>query len=1041
MDPRQELVAYLHRQLVGPAGGEDETLDAPPDRQYLMGTLYPQEADLQRQLDVAAEELDGAGTEGAAEDTAPAADPIPESNSWLPSSLGFSFYTDATTIEIGCAGARYQTRAATGERGRRWERVPLPAETHTLGPDRDQVSVLDGRAELRVRRREFGTGQLVTVALVNIALHEQALGKAAQWDRMIFQVGLEARPVDGEIRQYPSVRLASRDPEEQELRLQYEHVRTHAVGHGCAVEEQYDEETRRVTGLKAAVMPEAEVSGVRAAGLRGSPVLNVLHLADLDVSVDQLREELGEFVSDYRAWYVGQLNADIPEWGRAAADRILARIGAAVTRIESGVRTLCDPRRPELLHAFRAANRAMAQQMRHSAPDQAGTRRSRRDAVLLDPEPNTDAAWRPFQLAFFLLALDGVAEPRHQDRATTDLIWFPTGGGKTEAYLLLAAFAMVLRRREPDGGGTAVLSRYTLSLLTTQQFQRAATTICALETQRRADPATYGQEPFSIGLWVGETTTPNTYEKARAAFDGERAATHPDDVFILDRCPWCGTRILPARKSPDIADYGVRAAADSFAFFCPRDECAFHDELPVAVVDEQLYDRPPTFVLGTVDKFARLAWEPRAGRLFGAESGNRPPSLVIQDELHLLTGPLGTTVGLYEAAVLGLCTTPDGIGPKVVASTATIRRSGEQVRALYGGDVQLFPPAGLDARHSYFAEPDTTRPGRRYIGVMAQGHTAGRAAVATAAAMLQGAWELPEEHRDAYWTLVAYHHSLRELGRTVTAAADDIPAQLAGLESGVGVRGLTEHQVKELTSNLPRAEQPVLLDRLEKHWQDPQMVSFLACTNMLSVGVDVKRLALMLMQGQPKTTAEYIQATSRVGRHSVPGLVVTFFNATRPRDRSHYEAFDVYHRSLYRHVEPTSVTPWSVPSRRRALHAALVILVRHRLGLTAENQAGLVLDHGPELEALVEELAARAEVCEPFAGETVRKELADLIADWEDAAREARKDGRELYYRTQGKGQSNLIKSFEQNYGLWETPNSMRNVDRECPVMVKGADL
>ncbi|MFE4665231.1 helicase-related protein [Streptomyces sp. NPDC056716] len=1041
MDPRQELVAYLYRQLVGPAGGETETLDAPPDRQYLMGTLYPQEADLQRQLNNAAEELEGAGTEGRAEDTAPATDPIPESNSWLPSSLGFSFFTDATTIEIGCTGARYETHAATGERGRRWERVPLPAETHLLGPDRDHLPVLDGRAELRVRRREFGNGRLVTVALVNTARQEQALGKAAQWDRMLFQTGLEARPVDGEIRQYPSVRLASRDPEEQELRLQYEHVRTHAVGHGCAVEERHDQETGRVVGLRAAVMPQAEVSGVRAAGMSGSPVLGVRHLADPRVPVDQLREELVEFVADYRAWYVGQLNAGIPEWGRPAAHRILARIGAALTRIESGVRTLCDPQRPELLHAFRAANRAMALQMRHSAPDLAGTRRSRREAVLLDPEPDGAAAWRPFQLAFFLLALDGVVDPRHQDRATTDLIWFPTGGGKTEAYLLLAAFAMVLRRREPDGGGTAVLSRYTLSLLTTQQFQRAATTVCALETQRRSDPATYGQEPFTIGLWVGETTTPNTYEKARAAFDAERAATHPDDVFILDRCPWCGTRILPDRKSSDIADYGVRAAADSFTFFCPREECAFHDELPVAVVDEHLYDKPPTFVLGTVDKFARLAWEPRAGRLFGAGSGHLPPSVVIQDELHLLTGPLGTTVGLYEAAVLGLCTTADGIGPKVVASTATIRRSGEQVRALYGGDVQLFPPAGLDARHSYFAEPDTSRPGRRYLGVMAQGHTAGRAAVATAAAMLQGAWELPEADRDAYWTLVAYHHSLRELGRTVTAAADDIPAQLAGLDAGAGTRELTDHQVKELTSNLPRAEQPVLLDRLEKHWRDPQAVSFLACTNMLSVGVDVKRLALLLMQGQPKTTAEYIQATSRVGRHTVPGLVVAFFNATRPRDRSHYETFDVYHRSLYRHVEPTSVTPWSVPSRRRALHAAFVILVRHRLGLTGENQAGLVLDRVPELEALADELAARAEVCEPTTGGAVRQELADLIADWEEAAREARKDGRELYYRSQGKGQSNLIKSFEQNYGLWETPNSMRNVDRECQVMVKGADL
>ncbi|MDW8808876.1 helicase-related protein [Streptomyces scabiei] len=1041
MDPRHELVAYLRHQLVGPAGGEHEMLDAPPDRQYLMGTLYPQEADLQRQLHLAAEEPEGTGTERAAEDTAPAGDPIPESNAWLPSSLGFSFYTDAATVEVGCAGARYVTHSATGERGRRWERVALPAEQHTLGPDRDHIEVLDGRAELRLRRRHFGVGQLVTVALVNTARHEPALGRTAHWDRMLFQVALEARPVDGDVLQYPSVRLASRDPEEQELRLQYRHVRTHAVGHGCAVEEQYGGTGDRVTGLRAAVMPEAEVSGVRAAGPSGSPVLDLRHLAAPDVPLEQLREELGEFAADYRAWYVGQLTAEIPAWGREAADRILGRIGAAVARIESGVRTLCDPGRPELLRAFRAANRAMALQMRHSARDQAGERRSRRDPVLLDPEPDPQATWRPFQLAFFLLALDGVADPRHPDRDITDLIWFPTGGGKTEAYLLLAAFAMVLRRGAPDGRGTAVLSRYTLSLLTTQQFQRAATTVCALETFRRDDPDTYGEEPFTIGLWVGEATSPNTYEKARAAFDDVRAAARPDDVFILDRCPWCGTRILPARKSPDIGDYGVRASADAFAFFCPRDECAFHDELPVAVVDEHLYDRPPTFVLGTVDKFARLAWEPRAGRLFGAGTANRPPSLVIQDELHLLTGPLGTTVGLYESAVLGLCTTPDGTGPKIVASTATIRRSGEQIQALYGGAAQLFPPAGLDARHSYFAEPDTSRTGRRYLGVMAQGHTAGRAAVATAAAMLQGAWELPEEHRDAYWTLVAYHHSLRELGRTVTAAADDIPAQIAGLDTGAGTRRLPDHQVQELTSNLPRAEQPVLLDRLEKPWDDPESVSFLPCTNMLSVGVDVKRLALMLMQGQPKTTAEYIQATSRVGRHTVPGLVVTFFNATRPRDRSHYETFDVYHRSLYRHVEPTSVTPWSVPSRRRALHAALVILVRHGLGLAAENQAGQVIDRLPEVERLVVDLAARADAREQGVGEDVRKELSALLADWEDAARQARKDGRELYYRSQGKGQSNLIKSFEQIYGLWETPNSMRNVDRECQVTVKGADL
>ncbi|AWK11606.1 helicase [Streptomyces spongiicola] len=1042
MDPRQELVDYLNRQLVGPVLGEDEILDGPPDRQYLMGTLYPQDADLQRQLTLAAEDGDGIGTEGAAADTDPADDPVPESNAWLPSSLGLSFYTDSPTLEISCGGARYRTLPADGEHGRRWQRIPLQDETHRVGPDQEvvpvPVPVLDGRAELRLRRRPLGAGQLVTVALVNAARTEPALGRAAQWERMLFQVGLGVRPCEGRVLQYPSVRLASRDPEEQELRLQYRHVRTHAVGHGCSVEEERDGGT--VTGLRAAVLPETEVPATRPAGLVGAPVLNVLHLADPALPVAQLRRELTEFTTGYRDWYEQQLRTEVPEWGRAAAERVLKRIGAAVARMESGVRTLCDPGCPELLDAFRAANLAMALQMRHSARDQAGSRRSRRDPVQADPAPDPEATWRSFQLAFFLLALDGVADPRHPDRNLTDLIWFPTGGGKTEAYLLLAAFVMVLRRRDPRGGGTAVLSRYTLSLLTTQQFQRAATTVCALETLRRADPGHFGAEPFTIGLWVGEATSPNSYDAAVKAAQDIRAAARPEDVFILDRCPWCGTRIVPEHRSGDHADYGIRAEAGSFAFFCPRDTCVFHDELPVAVVDQQLYDHPPTFVLGTVDKFARLAWEPRAGRLFGAETGCRPPSLVIQDELHLLTGPLGTTVGLYEAAILGLCSTADGTGPKVVASTATIRRSGEQVRALYGSEVQLFPPAGLDARYSYFAEPDTSRPGRRYLGVMAQGHTAGRAAVATAAAMLQGAWELPEEHRDAYWTLVAYHHSLRELGRTVTAAADDIPAQLAGLDAGAGVRPLADHQVQELTSNLARTEQPLLLDRLEKSWDQQDAVSFLPCTNMLSVGVDVKRLALMLMQGQPKTTAEYIQATSRVGRHNVPGLVVTFFNATRPRDRSHYETFGPYHRALYRHVEPTSVTPWSLPSRRRALHAALVILVRHRLGLSGENQAGELPARLDEARALAETLARKAGASDRHAAHAVRTELAEILAAWEEAARNAEQEGKELYYRGQGKGRHNLLKNFEQHGGLWDTLHSMRSVDRECQVTVKGAD-
>ncbi|AZQ38092.1 helicase [Streptomyces cyaneochromogenes] len=1045
MDPRQELVDYLTRQLVGPAGGDDEVLDAPPDRQYLMGTLYPQQADRRRRLDLAADDPEAPGAEQDAPDVDPAADPVPETNSWLPASLGISFYTDAVDVEVSCAAARYETQRNEPGRGRRWKRVPLTPETHPIGPDREEVPVFDGRAKIQLTRRSYGAGTLITVALVNEKRHNGADDKAPAWDDMLFQCRLSVRPAQGAVLPYPSVRLASRDPEERELRLQYRHVVTHAVGHGCAVREDRGEDGG-VELLACEALPRAEVPAVRAGGPLDAPALTISHLADPAVDRDQLREELAEFAASYHAWYVGQRSVEVPPWGREAAERILDRIRRAVTRIEAGVRTLCDLDRPELLDAFRIAQRAMLLQMRRSAPDQAGQRRHRADPVALDPPVDPNASWRPFQLAFFLLALDGVADPGHRDRETTDLIWFPTGGGKTEAYLLLAAFTIALRRIRGEGGGTTVLSRYTLSLLTTQQFQRAATTICALEHLRRTEPE-LGLEPITIGLWVGDTTTPNKFEAAKVAFDEQRAASHPEDVFILDRCPWCGTRILPPTWSSVRSDYGVRAEADEFAFHCTRDECAFHDHLPVAVVDQHLYEDPPTFVLGTVDKFARLAWEPDSGRLFGAGTGHRPPSLIIQDELHLLTGPLGTTVGLYEAAILELCTGPDGRPPKIVAATATIRRSAEQVRALHHQDVQLFPPSGLDARDSFFAVPDTGRPGRLYLGVMAQGHTAGRGAVATTASMLQGVHQLPEEHRDDYWTLVAYHHSLRELGRTVTAAGDDIPAQLWGLDEGVGVRPLGDGDVQELTSNLPRAEQPVLLDRLEKPWTDPRSVSFLPCTNMLSVGVDVKRLAYMLMQGQPKTTAEYIQATSRVGRHHVPGLVVTYFNATRPRDRSHYETFMDYHRALYRYVEPASVTPWSLPARRRALHAALVILVRHRLGLAAENRAGRITDHKEEAGRIADTLAERAATAERGATGAdadavradVRTELGYLLDDWYRQADTAAAEGKDLYYRSQGKGQHNLLKGFEQRYGLWETLNSMRSVDRECQITVTGA--
>ncbi|MFD8097446.1 helicase-related protein [Streptomyces malaysiensis] len=1042
---RDDFVAYLRRQLVGPAVAEDETLLDPPDRRYLMGTLYPRGAPLLEHSQDDGEEEVNETAAGSGEEDGFADDPVAEANAWLPSSLGFSLFTDARSIEVTCEASRYLTQRQGGRRS--WHRQPRLSTTKTVAVgERTPITVLDGHGRLHVRWRPFAEGHLVTCVLANAHDEEESLHKDR--DLMLFQVGVEATTLEGRILEYPSTRLNSRDQEEQELRVQYRDIVTRAMGHGCAVEWHDGSPQDEVTTVRAQVMPQQVVAHIKPDGPKDLPVLNLKHLSRPELTADELGAELNAFVLGYREWFATQQTQkrDLPSWAAAPAQRILDRIETAIERMTSGVAALTapTPSGEAARAAFRLANRAMALQMLHSRPELAGRRRRRNSDVLELTEPGDDYAWHPFQLAYFLLVVKGLMNPEHEDRKTVDLIWFPTGGGKTEAYLLTACFEILWRRLRfgAAGGGTAVLSRYTLSLLTTQQFQRTATAICALEYIRRGEdgvsPHDLGQEPISIGLWVGKETTPNKTSAAEDELATLKQMSEPDDRFLLERCPWCGTEIVPERHGHD-RDFGIRADGVTTSFFCPRDTCVFHERLPVAVVDEQIYEEPPTFVLGTVDKFARLAWEPKAGNLFGKD-GRRAPSLVIQDELHLLAGPLGTTVGLYETAILELCAWR-GVAPKVIASTATIRRSQEQIRGLYGRPTQLFPPSGLTAGKSYFASPDEDKPGRLYVGVMAQGHTASTSTVHVGAAALQAPKDVCDDDsvRDAYWTTVAYHNSLRELGRTITIARDDIPARLEHLtKDGTRRRQLDDDSVVELTSNIPRAAQPRLLERLGKNFKEAGSVSFLATTNMLSVGVDVPRLGLMVMNGQPKTTSEYIQATSRVGRRHVPGLIVTLFRSTKPRDRSHYESFGVYHRALYRHVEPTSVTPWSLPSRNRALHAVLTILVRHGLGLNAEDKAGDILDHTKGVARIRDLIVDHVRRADPEEAAAATEQLDQLIEFWQQEARSAHGDGGRLYYQSQGRSYTALLTDFGKQGGSWETAQSMRNVDRECFVRVKG---
>ncbi|MCU7730918.1 helicase-related protein [Actinoplanes sp. KI2] len=1068
-DVREDFVSYVRSQLVGPFDGDNEVIADTPNRRYLMGILFPGRVAAEEFIEEEGEQSEqpdnrAGGDENLFSDTS-----VTTANDFLPASQGFTFYTSARSLHVEVQAARYETlegaaaeaaiaalheplaepteqqdRDPRRQRTRRvWRRHPLAAEQVELTGPRPPIEVLEGRARLHVRWRPVADGALVTVTLVNAEVAEGDVKVDRLWDKMLLQTQITVTVADdGAILEYPSLAAASHDEEEEELRLQHRDARTHAIGHGCAVRWSG---SGTVDRLWSDVMPDLEVPRVSADARTTDPdatrAMDIAWLSDQQVSVELLHRSLSAFIGQYRSWAQGQrevVGRLAHRRQRDAAGRILARIDTAVVRMTRGAELLAND--ATVLQAFRLANEAMLRQMRHGRSDLAGSRRRRAEAVAMPGSYEPGPRWRPFQLGFALLTLTGLAgDDPDGERDIVDLIWFPTGGGKTEAYLLLAAFEIFHRRiRHGDrGAGTTILSRYTLTLLTTQQFQRAATTICACERLRQEDPALLGDMPISIGLWVGDEMTPNHYAKAHDAAEALKEANEPDNRFVLERCPWCGTETVPRQRSEDASDYGITSSETSFRFHCTNDRCPFHIRLPVHVVDDDLYEHPPTFVLGTVDKFAGLAWEPRAGNLFGRPARRLPPTLVIQDELHLLTGPLGTTVGLYETAIQLLCE-HEGRRPKVISSTATIRRAPDQVLGLFGRKVDLFPPSGISADDSYFAQADTQQPGRKFVGIMAQGHTSDTATVHTLAALLQAPLDLQlkGDSRDVYWTPIAYHSSLRELGRTVTMARDDVPSRLTAL---VRDRPVRKFEVDEITSNVDRARQPELLERLNLSCDERGHLDLVASTNMLSVGVDVPRLGLMLVNGQPKATAEYIQATSRVGRDRHPGLVFGLFRSTRPRDRSHYENFVPYHAALYRYVEPTSVTPWSPPSRDRAVHATLVILVRHHLGLVSDGSAGDVVNHLQAVDGYIEQIVSVTQAVEPREASRTRAQLQGLRDDWVRRANGAARDNRQMYYTPNGKGQTNLLKDFGGSGDGWPTLRSMRNVDRECALDVAKA--
>lgn len=840
-----------------------------------------------------------------------------------------------------------------------------------------------------------------------------------QHEAILYQTFFEVSVLEGGFEKYPESRrpFNQLDTEEQSLSLLYRESATWGIGHGCAAGWDADP-NEAPASLYADVLPAVQLPSMTPdIELNGSPVsLSMRSLANLpDDGSGEAWQSLEDLVSGYAAWIrqkraeVTGLSADLA----SVAKRHLDSCEACLARINAGILLLRND--PRARRSFRLANLAML--LQQIATKQLNRRPLAWSAALRIVVPEGDGqspwsiyqngsentaklgSWRAFQIAFLLMSLEGVRDGRSPDRDIVDLVWFPTGGGKTEAYLAVVAFYMFHERLrvESDGpgpkrDGTNVLMRYTLRMLTTQQFQRAASLICAMEYLRR-NPVETGAgdipgQRFSLGLWIGGDGSPNTCTDAKTELGkywNERIQGNP---LVLTECPWCRSQIgrydgsLPRGAHTALRRTGITdVAGEGPMLHCTDSNCAYADPnnanwLPIEVIDERLYRRPPSLVIATADKLAMIAYRPAAGTLFGRRfvAGNLyreslPPGLIIQDELHLISGPLGTLYALYEGIFERLCSyEKDGrwIKPKLIASTATIRGAADQVLSLYARtQTQLFPSPGLMMGDSFFGKyarnaAGKLRDGRLYLGIHANDYgSVLTTQVRAFSSALFRPFQFDANRRDPWWTLLAFYNSIRELGGAKTLFDSDIRSRLKFMFNRENY-GPNERRnlriVEELTSRLSQSDIVAMIDRLSAPYssaENPSMLDACLASSIIEVGVDIDRLSLMGVVGQPKTTATYIQVTGRVGRRwwERPGLILMVYNPSKSRDRSHFEQFHSYHRRLYERVEPTTATPFALSALNRGLSGALLAWARQNGAAPVQNPSAYAafLEEGYQL--------------------------------------------------------------------------------------------
>ena len=1025
-EARNIVKEILSKDLLGPLS-ENEVIADYPVVYYVTGKLYPQNCQYETERTSSEDAGDTDDEQGITVD-----------NGVVPSSMGMSFSVSksAKTITVSAKAAIYVPQEMIDEETKHelWKRNPVELHEKTIKIEelkkdrRLEITVDEGLCLVIYLHKTYADqSKTVTVSLIN--KYKQGLKENRNWVNRHTYFQPEVI-VSGDKSSFTDIRRRvklNRNKEFLEQEMLYSKYDNYVTGYGCAAKHHFEGNT---LVLSTSYIPFYELNQMMPAVHNNARLLSMEYLSKTDKNT--LVRELSSWALDYGKWIeelTSQSRTINEEYKEVAKDNI-EKCRITFETIKKSIQSLNDE---NVYKAFKYANEAMLLQRMHTLKSKG------------EEYDTSEILWYPFQLAFILKEIASFSDPHSNERKRVDLLWFPTGGGKTEAYLGIAAFVIFLRRlRNPqNGSGVSVIMRYTLRLLTFQQFERAAAMICACELLRMKYHIP-GQE-ISIGLWAGKALTPNTIEMAQKILDGypdpDNESSNPRQ---LEKCPWCGTNL-------EKDNYYCSTSEKRMYIKCGNPDCDFHNGLPVRMIDEEIYHSCPSFLIATVDKFAQVALREQTFSLFGHSTNNLPPELIIQDELHLISGPLGTITGIYESAFQQMCTHKK-IRPKVIASTATIKNAKEQINALYGEDFTQFPPQGLDADYSYFAVKSSAneKPSRMYAGCMGTGMSATTIMIRVMASTLFATRYLEalgydEKIVDSFWTITSYFNTLRELGGAIVRVVDNVQDRFAYLKETkfkdrypINGGQLRYDKYIELTSrekseNIGRIIQKDLLIKYSRAKKD-MPYDFILSSNMISVGVDIARLNTMLVVGQPKTTSEYIQATSRVGRET-PGFIFTIYNQMRSRDKSHFEQFYQYHEAFYKYVEATSVTPFAERARDRALQTLYIILCRFYIEKLENNEsAGKYRRNIRGLEDIRKYILDHVSIVDPDEYENVEEELREIELEWEELAIE----NPDMTYRNDMyQKKPALFKNDYEEDSRFRVMNSMRSVETSVQVVAR----